>query len=215
MTQEEADKIFETDLGRQLEVIYVTSDDRVFIRYEEAVLHTNDMMNADPENFVDTSITAWYSSYEPHLNMSTYPNGITQTTKTMGKEILEGNKLIVAFMELKPTEWRGMYSISHNHCTCRESTPEKALDGFASIAKYHESWDWLMPVLTKIGNDTGHELVIHAETSYWNQFGDNSLITDFLGYEYPLQDGIWRAVVEFIKWYNENNKTNDNARINH
>lgn len=63
MTQKEADKIFETDLGRQLEVIYVTSDDRVFIRYEEAALHTNDLLNADPENFVDTSITEWYPSW--------------------------------------------------------------------------------------------------------------------------------------------------------
>lgn len=57
MTQEEIDRIFESDLGRQLNVVYVTSDDRVFIRYEEAALHTNDLMNANPESFVDTSIT--------------------------------------------------------------------------------------------------------------------------------------------------------------
>lgn len=38
MTQEKANKIFATDLGRQLDVIYVTSDDKPFIRYEEAVL---------------------------------------------------------------------------------------------------------------------------------------------------------------------------------
>jgi len=42
MTQEEANKIFATELGQQLDVIYVTSDDIPFIRYEEAVLHTND-----------------------------------------------------------------------------------------------------------------------------------------------------------------------------
>ncbi len=60
MTQEKANKIFATELGQQLDVIYVTSDDQVFIRYEEAVLHTNELLNADPENFVDTSITEWY-----------------------------------------------------------------------------------------------------------------------------------------------------------
>ena len=60
MTQEQANKIFETDLGRQLLSIYVTSDDRVFIRYKEAQLHTNDMLNSDPENFVDTTITEWF-----------------------------------------------------------------------------------------------------------------------------------------------------------
>ncbi len=36
MTQEKANKIFDTDLGQQLLSIYCTSDDRVFIRYEEA-----------------------------------------------------------------------------------------------------------------------------------------------------------------------------------
>jgi hypothetical protein len=60
MTQEKANKIFATELGQQLNVIYVTSDDQSFIRYEEAVLHTNELLNADPKNFVDTSITEWY-----------------------------------------------------------------------------------------------------------------------------------------------------------
>jgi hypothetical protein len=60
MTQEKANKIFATELGQQLNVIYVTSDDQPFIRYEEAALHTNELLNADPENFVDTSITEWY-----------------------------------------------------------------------------------------------------------------------------------------------------------
>lgn len=60
MTQEKANKIFETELGKQLNVIYVTSDGQPFIRYEEALLHTNELLNADPENFVDTTITEWY-----------------------------------------------------------------------------------------------------------------------------------------------------------
>lgn len=37
MTQEKANKIFATELGQQLNVIYVTSDDQAFIRYEDAV----------------------------------------------------------------------------------------------------------------------------------------------------------------------------------
>jgi hypothetical protein len=36
MTQKEANKIFSSELGQQLSEIYVTHDDRVFIRYEEA-----------------------------------------------------------------------------------------------------------------------------------------------------------------------------------
>jgi hypothetical protein len=60
MTQEKANKIFETPLGQQLDVIYVTSDDMSFIRYSEALLHTNTLLNAEPKNFVDTTITEWY-----------------------------------------------------------------------------------------------------------------------------------------------------------
>ncbi len=60
MTQEKANKIFATELGQQLNVIYVTSDDQPFIRYEEAQFHTNEMLNGDFENFVDTTITEWY-----------------------------------------------------------------------------------------------------------------------------------------------------------
>lgn len=61
MTQEKANEIFQTEMGIQLDVIYTTSDDKVFVRYEEALLHTNDMLNGDPENFVDTKITEWYN----------------------------------------------------------------------------------------------------------------------------------------------------------
>ena len=61
MTQEIANEIFKTNIGIQLDVIYVTSDDKVFIRTNEALLHTNDMLNGDPENFVDTTITEWYN----------------------------------------------------------------------------------------------------------------------------------------------------------
>ena len=61
MTQEKANKIFDTDLGQQLLSIYCTSDDRVFIRYKEAQAHTNDMINAvGGQEFIDTTITEWF-----------------------------------------------------------------------------------------------------------------------------------------------------------
>ena len=47
MTQEKANKIFETELGQQLDVIYVTSDDKPFIRFEEAVIHAGKLLNND------------------------------------------------------------------------------------------------------------------------------------------------------------------------
>ena len=61
MTQEKANKIFDTDLGQQLLSFYTTSDDQVFIRYNEAVLHTNEMVNAvGGQKYVDTTITEWF-----------------------------------------------------------------------------------------------------------------------------------------------------------
>ncbi len=60
MTQEKANEIFETELGQQHLSFYATSDDQVFIRYNEAVAHTNGMINAvGGQNFVDTTITEW------------------------------------------------------------------------------------------------------------------------------------------------------------
>ena len=63
MTQEKANEIFFSELGQQLGVIYVTSDDKPFIRYDEALVHTNMLLNANPETFIDTSITEWYPEF--------------------------------------------------------------------------------------------------------------------------------------------------------
>ena len=61
MTQDKANEIFKTDLGQQLFSFYATSDDRVFIRYHEAVAHTKDMINAvGGQEVVDTTITEWF-----------------------------------------------------------------------------------------------------------------------------------------------------------
>jgi hypothetical protein len=58
MTQEKANKMFETELGQQLNVIYTTSDDKPFIRYEEAQQHVEEMKISNPD--FDDSIADWY-----------------------------------------------------------------------------------------------------------------------------------------------------------
>jgi hypothetical protein len=52
MTQEKANKIFQTEIGQQLDMVYVTSDDMPFIRYSEAVNHSKKLS--------DNSITEWW-----------------------------------------------------------------------------------------------------------------------------------------------------------
>ncbi len=63
MTQEDADKIFQGGLGGQLLSFFSTSDDMLWVRYEEAVTHTQAMRNAVGDNeYVDTSIIEWFES---------------------------------------------------------------------------------------------------------------------------------------------------------
>lgn len=115
----------------------------------------------------------------------------------------QDNKLIAEFMGLKPTEFWGRYSISNDHCHCNEITPEKAIEGFASISKYSTSWDWLMPVVEKI-ESLGYGVTIGMGTyciiqKDWGDLEEIHSMTDnnklFCAYN---------AVVKFINWHNEN-----------
>ncbi len=62
MTQEEANKIFDTELGQQLMEIYVTPDDMPFIRLEEAQNYCHDILELgdDPSKY---NITLWYPEH--------------------------------------------------------------------------------------------------------------------------------------------------------
>jgi len=68
---------------------------------------------------------------------------------------------------------------------------EQAIDGSLPSGSYDTSWDWLMPVVEKIGRD--HKL--------GNLFG---VMRELRKYS-TLQgiDGVYNAVVEFIKTYND------------
>lgn len=57
--------------------------------------------------------------------------------------------------------------------------------------KFHCSWDWLVPVIKKIGEvvDTNHR---------WDEVGISQNLNP---YTYDI-DSIYKAVIEFIKSYN-------------
>lgn len=63
MTQERANKIFNTSLGQQLDVIYVTSDDKCLLRHEEALRHVNGELDPGSKPLEDKTITEWYPEY--------------------------------------------------------------------------------------------------------------------------------------------------------
>lgn len=65
---------------------------------------------------------------------------------------------------------------------------------------FHSSWDWLMPVVEKIENS--HESCDIA-------FAPVGCIISRDGFNYNCDcdtklEAVYKAVVEFIKWYNEN-----------
>ena len=110
----------------------------------------------------------------------------------MKKEtIINGNKLIDEFIGLKPVKTFGKYLISQDHCMCSEETEEKAMHGFASIAKYNSSWDWLMPIVKKC-----YYKAEDIEAEEWCVRIQTAVVSDL--------NATYNEVIEFIKWYNEN-----------
>jgi hypothetical protein len=66
--------------------------------------------------------------------------------------------------------------------------------------KYHTSWDWLMPVVEKI-EGMGFYVRIAGEDCTISKNSKFSAITTFSGMK---KEATYKAVVEFIKWCNEN-----------
>lgn len=60
-------------------------------------------------------------------------------------EIIEGNRLIAEFMELR--------LVGDVYMNAPYKTP--FVIGLVEELKYHSSWDWLMPVLLKIKDERG------------------------------------------------------------
>jgi hypothetical protein len=57
--------------------------------------------------------------------------------------------------------------------------------------KYHSSWDWLMPIVSKCRKES------NAEDSHWESV--------YYSLEGCDIDVTYQSVVDFIKWYNEQN----------
>lgn len=68
MTQEIINKYFNTGIGEQCTVLFSTSDDRVFIRIEDAEFHVLDM------ELQDAAIQDWYNDNEEYPEQSLVEN---------------------------------------------------------------------------------------------------------------------------------------------
>jgi hypothetical protein len=133
-------------------------------------------------------------------------------------ETMKDNKLIAEFMGAvgtpmyAPKEW-DIYITGHLDV---DSDNENAQHFFTpKEMKYHSSWDWLMPVVEKIesmnaSNDPYYSDSTFQVTNFVQNWTASFLDRDNV--EVVQEEGTtrfeaaYKAVVEFIKWYNEQNK---------
>lgn len=97
------------------------------------------------------------------------------------QKILEGNKLIAEFM--------GYVVLEAGYRSKDLERNELQIDDL----KYQKSWDCLMPVVEKI-----EKYVCKYNLKERFCMGMLSILT-------PIED-VYKEVIEFIKWYNKNNK---------
>ena len=90
----------------------------------------------------------------------------------------DNNQLIAEFMG---------YEVKHNKCYS-----PKYNDGTIAPMQFHKSWDWLMPVVQKIGDE-------YLNTPFDETY---SHLTEQYENIWTLED-TYNAVVEFVKEQNE------------
>jgi len=115
---------------------------------------------------------------------------------------MEYNKLIAEFMSGIPSSVPNLINlpqtIGESRILCVKGSEGLPSGTYAvkriSDLKYHTSWDWLMPVVQKIGDD------------YYNTPFDETFSKLTEGYEniWTIED-TYKAVVEFIQEYNRFN----------
>lgn len=84
---------------------------------------------------------------------------------------------------------------------------------YEPLLKFHISWDWLMPVVEKI-ETLNYIVKIHQNICIIQAciMGDRTVISkqisNYMESNTKLSN-TYKAVVEFIKWYNKNNSNED------
>lgn len=131
----------------------------------------------------------------------------------MNTEILEGNKLIHKFMGGKWYSKR--YPRNHGVGGSMLDLSDNAPDIIIEKAKYHSSWDWLMPVKYKIDSIDNHEydVIIWRSDCHINNRTQLLFESSILKGNKTLIEIVWGCIVEFIKWYNLNQPTKNKVTM--
>lgn len=113
------------------------------------------------------------------------------------QEIIEGNKLIAEFMGL--TKSINGATIETRYVFDWKNKPQGDLP---VDLKFNSSWDWLMPVIEKIETLDFIVIIKQNECVIVNNSGETPKFIQELC-ETKIKS-VCLAVVEFIKWYDEN-----------
>ena len=115
----------------------------------------------------------------------------------MNKTIVKNNKLIAEFMEYKPTKCNNGFAWDYE-----KSKPSKdhlfpiqgrLITQDCSYLKFHQSWDWIIPVIEKI-----NECHLFGSQHLISTIDKNLLLSDITS--------VYESVIKFIEWYNLQNK---------
>ena len=127
------------------------------------------------------------------------------------EQILENNKLIAEFMELKQVKWpdeKELFWVNNNFIEdftyFDDYSDDSKFDWGNSLPQtnkliYNYSWDWLMPVVEKILKTIGVKCLDECDDKEWYVITGVTRLT--LGC--PI-NFVFNRVVQYIKWYNEN-----------
>ena len=110
------------------------------------------------------------------------------------KNIIEKNKIIAEFLNLtSQVIFEQVFAVCENGKTNFYKKDE---------LKFHSDWNWLMEVVEKI-ESLGYriEIVKHICRIYLS-----NKETIIISENTPKIEAVYNAVVEFIKWYNKQNK---------
>jgi hypothetical protein len=121
------------------------------------------------------------------------------------KNTIENNKLIAEFMGELVVPSQGIYLIP-NTMNLIHNDELTHLQFVVNDLKYHKSWDWLMPVVEKINVMDSYRFTVTIMSSD-TQIYDNENCEDAVNItcEFNCDEtikSVYKAVVEFIKWYN-------------
>ena len=121
--------------------------------------------------------------------------------------ITENNKLIAEFMEFEKTKQGGLYISPEGFKWERFLDVENYI--LPNQFLFHSSWDWLMKVVEKIESLEKERFKVEIYGTICTIIDTEELYEIFTFNCDTKLKITYLCCVEFIKWYNEQNKNNE------